>query len=100
MASGLCAALTGRTHGCTDQPANVKKTLANSEPSTHGTKRTYRDVCVFVCFRGEADIRQSRWLWWCDAIDAVDGAHSAASRCHRVVASKRTTLRGAVHGRG
>jgi hypothetical protein len=39
MASGLCAALTGRTHGCTDQPANVKKTLANSEPSTHGIKR-------------------------------------------------------------
>src|SRR6266404_1492036 len=38
MASGLCAALTGRTHGCTDQPANVKKTLANSEPSTHGTR--------------------------------------------------------------
>ena len=37
MASGLCAALTGRTHGCTDQPASVKKTLANSEPSTHGT---------------------------------------------------------------
>jgi hypothetical protein len=28
------AASTGRTHGCTDQPANVKKTLANSEPST------------------------------------------------------------------
>jgi hypothetical protein len=42
MASGLCAALTGRTHGCTDQPANVKKTLANSEPSTHGTKRIRR----------------------------------------------------------
>ena len=34
------AALTGRTHGCTDQPADVKKSLANSEPSTHGTKRT------------------------------------------------------------
>src|SRR5215471_12055831 len=29
----------GRTHGCTDQPAGVKKVLANSEPSTHGTKR-------------------------------------------------------------
>jgi hypothetical protein len=29
---------SARTHGCTDQPANVKKTLANSEPSTHGTK--------------------------------------------------------------
>ena len=41
MASGLCAALTGRTHGCTDQPANVKKTLANSEPSTHGTSRQF-----------------------------------------------------------
>jgi len=25
------------------------------------------------------------------AFDAVDGAHSEASRCHRVVASKRTT---------
>src|SRR5947209_17631355 len=44
MASGLCAALTGRTHGCTDQPANVKKTLANSEPSTHGTSETSTDV--------------------------------------------------------
>src|SRR5947209_3982444 len=52
MASGLCAALTGRTHGCTDQPANVKKTLANSEPSTHGTKRTYRHDLLFVRFRG------------------------------------------------
>ena len=51
MASGLCAALTGRTHGCTDQPANVKKTLANSEPSTHGTKRTSQDVGPFVRFR-------------------------------------------------
>ena len=58
MASGLCAALTGRTHGCTDQPANVKKTLANSEPSTHGTKRTYRDDLPFVRFRGEADMRE------------------------------------------
>src|SRR5262249_52443366 len=46
----LCAALTGRTHGCTDQPANVKKTLANSEPSTHGTKRTFASASVDVCF--------------------------------------------------
>jgi len=57
MASGLCAALTGRTHGCTDQPANVKKTLANSEPSTHGTKRTFQDVGPFVRFRAKADIQ-------------------------------------------
>jgi hypothetical protein len=56
MASGLCAALTGRTHGCTDQPANVKKTLANSEPSTHGTKRTCRDGLPIVCFRSKADM--------------------------------------------
>ena len=32
------------------------------------------------------------------AFDAVDGAHSAASRCHRVVSLEQTTLRGAVHG--
>ena len=30
----------GRTHGCTDPAANVKKTLANGEPSTHGTSET------------------------------------------------------------
>ena len=34
------------------------------------------------------------------ANDAVDGAHSTASMCQRVVALKRTTMRGAVHGRG
>jgi len=43
MASGLCAALTGRTHGCTDQPSSVKKTLDNSEPSTHGASRQEGD---------------------------------------------------------
>src|SRR3984893_6146552 len=58
MASGLCAALTGRTHGRADQPANVKKTLANSEPSTHGTKQTYRHDLLLVRFRGEADIHR------------------------------------------
>jgi len=31
---------TGRTHGRTDQTRDVKISLANSEPSTHGTKRT------------------------------------------------------------
>src|SRR5580698_8988694 len=31
------------------------------------------------------------------ASDVVDGARSSASKCHRVVAPKRTTLRGAVH---
>ena len=28
---------TGRTHGCTDQQRDVKISLANSGPSTHGT---------------------------------------------------------------
>ena len=35
-----------------------------------------------------------------DANDAVDAAHSAASECHKVVALERTTLKGAVQGRG
>jgi hypothetical protein len=35
-----------------------------------------------------------------DANDAVDGAQSAASKCHRVVALEQTKLRGAVHERG
>ena len=42
------SAHTGRTHERTDQSANVKKVLANSEPSTHGGKadiaRTRRHV--------------------------------------------------------
>ena len=59
MASGLCAALTGRTHGCTDQPANVKKTLANSEPSTHGTKRTCESPRLMSAYRGKADSRRT-----------------------------------------
>jgi len=31
------AASTGRTHGCSDQAGDVRKVLANTEPSTHGT---------------------------------------------------------------
>ena len=34
---------------------NVKKVLANPEPSTHGTKRTSRDVRSLVAIRGKAD---------------------------------------------
>jgi hypothetical protein len=45
----------------------------------------------------EADIRGHDKS---DANDAVDGAHSSASECHRVAALKQTTMRGAVHGRG
>jgi hypothetical protein len=48
-------------------------------------------LTVFVRFRGEADIDSRAASASSVANDAVDGAHSAASRCHRVVASKRTT---------
>ena len=38
------------------KPAHVKKVLANSEPSTHGTKQTSNHVRSDVCFRSEADM--------------------------------------------
>src|SRR5262249_34765891 len=59
--------LTGRTHGCTDQQCDVKISLANSEPSTHGTKRTFGDVSRLSALGGKADTnsktlsRQPRW---------------------------------------
>jgi len=34
---------------------NVKKVLANPEPSTHGTFRTWRDVLVESAFGGKAE---------------------------------------------
>src|SRR5260221_14641600 len=36
-------------------PQNVKKVLANPEPSTHGTKRTWRDVRHESAFGGKAE---------------------------------------------
>jgi hypothetical protein len=50
--AAIRAALTGRTHGCTDQPANVKKSLANSEPSTHGTKCRHHCVAAIWSLSG------------------------------------------------
>jgi hypothetical protein len=35
---------------------NVKKVLANPEPSTHGTSRTWRDVRLESAIRFKADI--------------------------------------------
>jgi hypothetical protein len=37
-------------------PANVKKALANSEPSTHGTKPTARYVRSSVANGGKAEV--------------------------------------------
>jgi hypothetical protein len=38
--------------------ANVKKALANSGPSTHGTFETYTDVRYTTAFGANADISQ------------------------------------------
>ena len=38
--------------------ANVKKVLANSEPSTHGTFETSTDVRYLAAFGGKAGISQ------------------------------------------
>jgi hypothetical protein len=46
----------GRTHGSTDQACDVKKALANSEPSTHGTKQTSTALLSMSAFGGTADI--------------------------------------------
>ena len=40
--------------------ANVKKALANSEPSTHGTKRTSACALHMSAFGGKADIAPCR----------------------------------------
>ena len=39
--------------------ANVKKALANSEPSTHGTSRHFAATQQFSRFRSEADIQRA-----------------------------------------
>ena len=49
-------ALKGRTHGSTDQACDVKISLANPEPSTHGTKRTCRSAHRMSAFGDKADV--------------------------------------------
>jgi hypothetical protein len=61
MASGLVRR-ANRPNTWLHRPAcKREKSLANSEPSTHGTKRTYRDVCYLTAFGGKADITP-RWV--------------------------------------
>ena len=52
MASGHVNRTKGRTHGCTDQRCAVKILLANSEPSTHGTKPTSKSARRMSAIRG------------------------------------------------
>jgi hypothetical protein len=49
MASGHVNRILKAEHmAAPTNPANVKKALANSEPSTHGTSPTSSDVCFAV----------------------------------------------------
>src|SRR5258708_30012454 len=41
---------------------NVKKVLANPEPSTHGTFETSHDVRSLVAIGGRADIARTSWV--------------------------------------
>ena len=60
MASGHVNRILKAEHmAAPTNPANVKKALANSEPSTHGTKRTKNDVCYPVATGGTADIART-----------------------------------------
>ena len=61
MAS-VTAALKGRTHGCTDHAALVKKVLANSEPSTHGPLRHFAALRNLVAIGTIADFGQPNAL--------------------------------------
>ena len=56
MASGpVCRTQQAEHMAAPTNAANVKKVLANSEPSTHGTKRTF--LCAAMsAFGGKADM--------------------------------------------
>jgi len=53
---------TSRSHVCTDQPANVKKTLANSEPPQN-TEGTYRGNSRMSALRGIVLQKSPRRGW-------------------------------------
>src|SRR5260370_34026343 len=57
--AGMGTASTGRTHGCTDQACDVKISLANPEPSTHGTFRKCRLQRRTSAFGAKADLVNS-----------------------------------------
>jgi hypothetical protein len=53
---------------------NVKKALANTEPSTHGTFRTSRDVRLASGIRTKVDVRRSpEFPWFLTACAARSG---------------------------
>jgi hypothetical protein len=60
MASGHVNRTKGRTHGSTDQACDVKISLANPEPSTHGTFETCRLHRAMSAFRGNPEVSVAR----------------------------------------
>jgi hypothetical protein len=55
--------------------ANVKKALANSEPSTHGTKRTIAALQQFVRYWGHSG---QKWILACNGLSANDPQQTSA----------------------
>ena len=61
MASGLvCRTLKAEHMAAPTNAAYVKKILANSEPSTHGTQRTFKSRKSMAAFGGKADATRTR----------------------------------------
>jgi hypothetical protein len=83
-----------QTNACIPGQASGRRPLLSCLPNRLRSAPTSRSV-----MSGIVDSGREGGLGNIDANDVVDGAHSAASKCHRMVASKQTTLRGAVHGR-
>src|ERR1700720_1465231 len=67
------------THGCTDQPCDVKILLANSEPSTHGTSRKSRSGAIMSAFAAQADV-----------LNAASGGPQLTRSCLRRRCQERT----------
>jgi hypothetical protein len=64
--------------------AKREKALANPEPSTHGTKRTSRDVRSVVAIGGKADMKRKRNPV-AKAPDIGHGSYAAQISCVRDV---------------
>ena len=56
MASGHANRTQAEHMAAPTQACDVRKVLANPEPSTHGTKRTSRAFSYLSALRGKADI--------------------------------------------
>jgi hypothetical protein len=46
--------------------ANVKKAVANTEPSTHDTLRTFGNVCCSVAIGGKRTLKNHHLMGWMD----------------------------------